>query len=156
MAIIGCQLDYIWNELQSRNEGHTHRRFSAWFEVGESMSSLDLWGSSTDTFDLKAKRHRSLIHILGQEDTPLIWVPSSAQSLYKDIGEGSFHSLPTCPCLASNSFNDIGWNLFLQDSSIYRSWDETLWFVGLSNYYKILDFLFTASYCWVSLQESFL
>ena len=23
MAILGCQLDYIWNELQSRNGGHT-------------------------------------------------------------------------------------------------------------------------------------
>ena len=23
MAIPGCQLDYIWNELQSRNGGHT-------------------------------------------------------------------------------------------------------------------------------------
>ena len=22
MGIIGCQLDYIWNELQSRNGGH--------------------------------------------------------------------------------------------------------------------------------------
>jgi hypothetical protein len=23
MGIIGCQLDYIWNELQSRNGGHS-------------------------------------------------------------------------------------------------------------------------------------
>jgi|UPI00001F7C3D hypothetical protein len=23
MTILGCQFDYIWNELQSRNEGHT-------------------------------------------------------------------------------------------------------------------------------------
>ena len=42
MAILGCQLDYIWNELQSRNGGHTCDRFSAWLEVDESISSPDL------------------------------------------------------------------------------------------------------------------
>ena len=40
--IFGCQLDYIWNELQSRNVGHTCKRFSAWFKVDKSPSSLDL------------------------------------------------------------------------------------------------------------------
>ena len=24
MAILGCQFDYFWNELQSRNEGYTY------------------------------------------------------------------------------------------------------------------------------------
>lgn len=42
VAIPGCQLDYIWNERQSRNGGHTCGRFSAWFEVGEPAASPDV------------------------------------------------------------------------------------------------------------------
>jgi hypothetical protein len=42
MAILGCQLDYIWNKLQSSNGDHICDCFSASFEVGESTSSLDL------------------------------------------------------------------------------------------------------------------
>lgn len=42
MAIVGCQLDYIQNELQSKNGGYTCKRFSSWFEVGELTSSPDL------------------------------------------------------------------------------------------------------------------
>ena len=39
MAIPGCQLDYIWNELQSRNEGHT---CDPDLETGKQVSDLDL------------------------------------------------------------------------------------------------------------------
>lgn len=42
MAILGCQLVYVWNELQSKNGGHTWDKFSAWFETSESTSSPDL------------------------------------------------------------------------------------------------------------------
>jgi hypothetical protein len=45
IAIPGCQLDYIWNELQSRNRGHT-----------------------CDP-DLEAGRHRLLTQILTWDDT---------------------------------------------------------------------------------------
>lgn len=41
VAILGCQVDYNWNELQSRNEGYTIERFSVCFEVVESTSSPD-------------------------------------------------------------------------------------------------------------------
>ena len=40
MVIPGCHLDYIWNELQPRNGGHTHNT------------------------DLEAGRHRLLTQIL--------------------------------------------------------------------------------------------
>lgn len=43
MAILRCQLNYKWNELQSSHRGHTCESFSACFEVGESTSSTDLW-----------------------------------------------------------------------------------------------------------------
>jgi hypothetical protein len=40
---LSCQLDYIRNELQSRNGGHTWERFSLGFKyVSESTSSPDL------------------------------------------------------------------------------------------------------------------
>lgn len=29
VAILSCQLDYIWNELKSGNGGHTCKRFYA-------------------------------------------------------------------------------------------------------------------------------
>lgn len=50
MAILACHLDYIWNDLQSRNE-----MFSAWFEVSEPTLM-----QKTHTFDpnLKAGRRR--------------------------------------------------------------------------------------------------
>lgn len=76
-AILSCQLDYIWNERQSRNGGHTCGRFSAWFEVGEPAASPDVWGRETLAFDpdLEAGRHKPLIRILRLEDCrPLIWI----------------------------------------------------------------------------------
>lgn len=42
MASLGCQLDYIWNELQSRNGGHSCERLSVCFEVSESTTILDI------------------------------------------------------------------------------------------------------------------
>lgn len=34
MAVLACQLDYIWSALQSRQGGHTCERYLAWFESG--------------------------------------------------------------------------------------------------------------------------
>ena len=39
MAILGCQLDYIWNELQSRNGGLA---YDPDLEAGRQVSDLDL------------------------------------------------------------------------------------------------------------------
>lgn len=75
MAVIGCQLDYVWNELQCRSGGQTRERFPAWFEVGESTSSLDLRARKT--------------HGKAGKALPLIWATLSAGSLHKDVGEGS-------------------------------------------------------------------
>lgn len=57
-----CLLGCVWKELQPRNVRHTSGRFSAWFEVGESTSSLYLWGRKIDVFDLDV-----------EEDILLIW-----------------------------------------------------------------------------------
>lgn len=87
MAILGCQLDYIWNELQSRKGGHT-------------------WD-----LDLEAGRHRVLIWMLRPDDTPLIWATPSAGSPYKDNGRGkglcSFFCLPL-PCQNIHSSREEG------------------------------------------------
>ena len=41
MVILGCQLDYILNELQFRNGGHTCEDIFVSFELTESTSSLE-------------------------------------------------------------------------------------------------------------------
>lgn len=66
MTIVGCQLDYIWDGLKSRNGGHTCERFSCLilvqtFEVGRHIFDPDL----------KARRYRPLIQILRQENARL-------------------------------------------------------------------------------------
>lgn len=46
MTIIGCQINYIWNELGSEMEGISER-FVAWCEINESLSSPDLQSKMT-------------------------------------------------------------------------------------------------------------
>lgn len=36
IADLDCQLDYIWNEEQSRDGAHISDRFFTWFEVDKS------------------------------------------------------------------------------------------------------------------------
>ena len=38
-TLLGCQLDYVWNKLQSRIEGHT---CGSYLEAGRQVSDLDL------------------------------------------------------------------------------------------------------------------
>lgn len=71
MAILVCQLDSIWNEVQFRNGGHI----------------CDL--------DLKAGWHIPLIEIFRQKYTPLVWATYSTGSLCKDTG-GSKDSFVLC------------------------------------------------------------
>lgn len=40
-------------------------------------------------------------------DTPLIWVTLSSGSLYKDMKEGRFCSMPTCSCLDTSSIPSL-------------------------------------------------
>ncbi|KAM7320253.1 hypothetical protein ACRRTK_020696 [Alexandromys fortis] len=61
LAIPGCQLDSIWNELQAGNGGYT--------------CDLDLESVT-----------RILIWILRWSDTPLIWATPSVGTLYEDNG----------------------------------------------------------------------
>ena len=51
----------------------------------------------------EAGRHTPLIQIVRQEDTPLIWVTPSVVSLYKEMEDGNFCSLHSCPHPASTS-----------------------------------------------------
>lgn len=60
MAFLVCQLEDIWNELQSEMEG-THGRdffFFAWFEVGDPLT----------VYTFEERRHLPLIWILKQEN----------------------------------------------------------------------------------------
>ena len=78
MAILGCQLDYIWNDLQSRNGGHICEVLLGlkWVNL------LLIW-----TFD-REKRHASLIWDL--ESGRLTFnLGHSAGNLFKDMEEGS-------------------------------------------------------------------
>lgn len=42
MATLGYQLDYVWNELQSKNGGHGSEGSFARFEMGVSILSLNI------------------------------------------------------------------------------------------------------------------
>jgi hypothetical protein len=59
MATLVCKFDYIWNELESRNRGHT--------------CDLDIEAEKQHAFDLdlEAGRHRLLNQIFRWEDTHL-------------------------------------------------------------------------------------
>jgi hypothetical protein len=74
MRGVMAAVDYIWNELQSRNGGYTR--------------DLDLEAERQDTFDPdpEARRDRFLVGILSREGRPLIWAIPSARSPYKDNG----------------------------------------------------------------------
>lgn len=74
MAILCCQLDYSWNELQSRRGGYTCERFSAWLEVANLFL---VWTPEVG-------KYTPLIRTLWQEDTPLIRATFPAASLYKE------------------------------------------------------------------------
>ena len=114
MAILGCQLDCIWDELQSRNGGHT---CDPNLEAGRQLA-FDL--------DVEAGRHRILIQIVRRVDTLLIQtlrqedthltcrVPPSAGSLLKASGrrEGLFFTCLPLPCQLIHPFTGTGARLF--------------------------------------------
>lgn len=58
IAVLGYQLEYIWNELHSKIKGHTYMTF-AWFEVDEYTSHLDLRDRKTHAFDLNFEEGKS-------------------------------------------------------------------------------------------------
>lgn len=63
IATPGCQLDHICNELQLRNGWHTPERFSAWFEMDESIVGTSEVGRHTSDLDLGRGRHTfNLVH----------------------------------------------------------------------------------------------
>ena len=75
VIVLDCQLDYIWNELQSRNGGHTWERL---FLLG--FKRINLNPLLVQTFEVG--RRPPLIWILRWEGAPLIWVTPSAGRRY--------------------------------------------------------------------------
>lgn len=111
----------------------------AWFEVGELISSPDLWGGKTHAFhlDLDDGKAFNLGHTI-----------QSAGSLYKATEECSFYCSAVCSPLVRHSFLQWHWSPLLQDSRKYdhlrhpASWTELL--------LRPLNFLFTANYCCIN------
>jgi hypothetical protein len=153
MALPGCQLDYIWNELQSRNGGHTCDP-----DLGAGRlqaSDLDL-----DIVAMKRLGPGKVVHIfnprrLQQAD---LWVqgqPGTKQAPNLGIvvqSPGPHLQLEACIWILEEgmltllyllalSCQHICWNLLLQEPSLYRRPAEIT---------SLLDFLFTAAHCWVS------
>jgi hypothetical protein len=100
----GCQLDYIWNELQSRigrlisdpNLEARRYKFLTWILAWRSWGIVAM-NSRLRQGDLWVQGHLGL-KVWGH--TPLIWATPSAGDLHKDIGRRKIYSLfSTClPC----------------------------------------------------------
>ena len=98
VAIPGCQLDYIWNELQSRigrltsdpNLEAGGYKFQTWILVWRSWGIVAMNYRRLSQGDLWVRGH------LGLKvwwHTPLIWATPSAGALHKDIGRRKIYSL---------------------------------------------------------------
>ena len=92
MAILGCQIDCIWNKLQPRNGGLTCEIYFAWLKW---VNLLIVW-----TFEVK--KSGPLVPILRWKDTLLMW-PQLLLGSVRDTKEGSFQSLPAYPRLVNTS-----------------------------------------------------
>lgn len=129
MASLGLHLE--WTTIQKW-------RAHLWeiFEVGLKWLNpllvkafdMDLWG-----------RHVPWIRILRWKDTPLIWASPWAGSLYEDVEEGRFCSVP-CSCLTSKSIPlltlepiSLGFQCLLRISWVIQSPGQSnFWIRGLS------------------------
>lgn len=82
ITIIVSKLDYICNELQSRNEGHAYEIFLLGLnnQVAPSLVSTFEVGIHTPLIGILRQENTclNLIWILRLEDTHLIWVIHSA------------------------------------------------------------------------------
>jgi hypothetical protein len=65
------------------------------------------WVNSLLVWTFEGRRHMPFIHISSRKDMALIWAIHCPGSVYKDIEEGSFCSLPTCPHLVSTSIPSL-------------------------------------------------
>ena len=148
VAIPRCQLDYLWNELQSRTGGHTcdpdleagRHKFLTWILTWRSwgivaMKSLGP-GKAVQALNRRRLRQGDLwvqskpgtkqIPDPGVVVHTLIWATPSAGGLYKNIGRRKAHSSSTvCTCLQAH---------LLEPTSTEDQLKQTTSFVGLSNY----------------------
>lgn len=127
MAMLRHQLDFIWNELQSRNRG-----------------------------TLVVQNLRPLIWILRLEGTPLIWVTPFTGSLYESDGRRKhFFSLYLFDFTLSviHSFTDTGAYFFW----IPASKEDRLRHTASRDWASIgfLDFRFRASHHWTEFWKQF-
>ena len=91
VAIPGCQLDYIWNELQFRigrltcdsNLEAKRYKFLTWILTWRSWGMVTMNSRRLKQGDLWVQSHLGLNSWWYR---PLIWATSSAENLQKDIG----------------------------------------------------------------------
>lgn len=141
MDILGYQLDYVWNELQSRNGRHA---CDSDLETGNTGFWLDLdieilrcsnheklWSRQGKTCFNPGRLRQVDIWVQGHPEqskfTPLIWVTFSVRGL-QDIW-----SRRITFCLLGFTWQHICCNPFLQDPSLYRRQSETTSLMGLYN-----------------------
>lgn len=114
MAILGCQLDYIWNYLKPQQLVTPVRDFflTEWLEVASLTSDLNLWGGKAPLIQTfwGRKIYLYLDHTC--------WQPT--QDMEEEV-----LSLPACCRLASKYIPSLHWSLRIQDSSVYRRPVET-------------------------------
>jgi hypothetical protein len=147
-TIPGCQLDYIWNELQSRNGGHTcgpylmagRHRFLTWILTWrswgiEAMKCLGE-GKVVHAFNPRRPRQSDLwvqyqsgiqqVSDPGSVVHTLIWATPSAGDLHKGIGRRKIHSSSTaCTYLPAH---------LLESTSTKDQFKQLASLMGLRNY----------------------
>lgn len=159
MAVPGCQLDYIWNELQFGIRGLTcgpdlevrRHKYLTWILVWKSWGIVAMKSLGPDkvvnTFNPRRLRQGDLwvqsqpgtlqVPIQAWWYTPLIWATPSSGDLHKNIGRRKIHSsLSACTYLPAH---------LLQ----YTSAEDQLKLALLDwATIRYLDFPFKADHCW--------
>ena len=102
VAIPGCQLDYIWHELQSRTGRLTwdpnleagRYKFLTWILAWRSWGIVTMNPRRLRQGDLWVQGHlgQSKSHIQVSWQTPLTWTIPSARDLHEDIGRRRIRS----------------------------------------------------------------
>ena len=103
------QLGYIWNECNPEMEGTPVRYILLGLKQVNSLLVQTYKVGIQHIFNLHLEtgRHGPVFQILRQKDLPLIWAIPSPRSLYKNLEEGRFFSLPASPRLTSTSIPSL-------------------------------------------------
>jgi hypothetical protein len=137
MAIPGCQLDYIWNELQSRNGEHIcdpaldmgwHMlliqilRHSGHKKLRSRQGYKDYWGKQISEFKTSLGQSKFQTQVWWY--TPLIWTIPSAGGLHKDNGiRKSYSPSPACTYLPAHLIEPTSLGFQLIQKMQLALWD---------------------------------